>query len=120
MAQYIQQVGVEAVEEAIFVLAGVFADEPSPLKLSHVAAGSTAFKIRLWQGDLIHVLTVHPQYIAHSCEDPQVTRAWLTDYELEDAKKCLSVICPTGSSTPPRAATGPRSGRAVQLPTSQT
>ena len=92
MAQYIPLVGVEAVEAAIFILDGVYAAEPPGPKLSHYPAGPTVFKIRLLHGDLVHILTVHPQYIAHGCGDPQVTRIWLTDYQFEDAAKCLSVI----------------------------
>jgi hypothetical protein len=92
MAQYIPLAGVEAVEAAILILRGVLAGRASAPKVCHFPAGSTAFKIHVWHGDLVHVLTVHPEYIAHSCEDPQVTRMWLTDYQFEDAMKCLSVI----------------------------
>jgi hypothetical protein len=92
MAQYIPLAGVEAVEAAIFILRGISAGRTPPPAMSHFPAGSTAFKIHPWQGDLVHVLTVHADYIAHSCEDPQVTRMWLTDYQFDDATKCLSVI----------------------------
>ena len=92
MAQYIPLVGVEAVEAAIFILDGVSAEELSGPKLSHYPAASTVFKIHLRDGDLVHILTAHPQYIAHSCDDPQVTRIWLTGYQSDDAAKCLSVI----------------------------
>jgi hypothetical protein len=92
MAQYIPLAGVEAVEAAILILRGVLAGRTSAPKVSHFPAGSTAFKIHLWPGYLVHVLTVHAEYIADSCEDPQVTRMWLTDYQFEDATKCLSVI----------------------------
>ena len=92
MAQYIPSVGVDALEAVVFILRGVYAVDKSPLRLWHGPDGDACFKLHVWQDPVTHVLSVHREYIAHTFEDSQVTRLWLTDYQFADANKCLSAI----------------------------
>ena len=92
MARYIPQVGVDAIDAVVFILEGVYTDNATPPTLCHYPSAPDASMVVLWQDQVGHVLTVHREHIAHSCEDSQVTRLWLTDYQFEDAGKCLSAV----------------------------
>ena len=108
MAQYVPSVGVDALEAVVFILRSVYAVDKSPPRLWHGPDGDACFKLHVWQDPVTHVLSVHREYIAHTFEDSQVTRLWLTDYQFAHATSACPRSSRIGRSTPPQKAPGPR------------